>query len=54
MSSLPASVTLSIPPAGMVSRIFVNSLSSVSFSQCEKKPSPLSAGPRSEPTSSLL
>ena len=54
MSSLPASVTLSMPPAGIVSRILVNSLSSVSFSQCEKKPSPLSAGARSEPTSSLL
>ena len=49
MSSLPASVTLSMPPGRHGVAILVNSRSGVSFSQCAQNPSPLSAGARSDP-----
>ena len=54
MSTFTSSLTSAGPSRGIVSRMSVNRLPRLSFSYLYQNALPLSVGPRSEPTSSLL
>ena len=54
MSTLISSLRSDGPSCGMVSRMNMNRLARLSFSYFDQNTLPLSAGPRSEPTSSML